>query len=371
MYVHNKHTPQGKFHNNRSGGIFMTSRERVRAAITHQKPDRIPAAFEAVDSVVQRLLRSYGFSSYDQLIEKFEIDIVSVSPRYIGPPLKEHHNEKGQLVRESYWGYEETFYQTDIDTYSITTRFPLAGVKTLEDVDSVVFPDPDWFDYSEITRQCEKYPDKAIITGHEGPFQIVTFLIPMEEFFVLMLDEPEVAKRILERMMEFELEYYRRILEAGNGRVDIIRPHDDYGTQISLLFSVDLWREFFMENTKKLTALTHAFHAFYQQHSCGAVRPLIPDFIACGVDILEPLQKVEGLDPESLRDEFDGRITFHGGIDTQHLLPHGTPEEVTRETAFYMETLHHDGGYILMASQAFEGDVPLENIEALYRVPRG
>lgn len=235
----------------------MTSKERVRAAVAYQNPDRIPAAFEAVGSVVEKLLHHYGFSDYDQIIEKFDIDIVQAAPRYIGPPLKEYYNEQNQLVRQSYWGYEETFYQTDVDTYSITSHYPLAGVESVEEVDSAAFPDPDWFDYDVVARQCEKYPDKAIIAGHEGPFQIVTFLILMEEFFVLMLEAPEVAKRILDRMMEFELEYYRRILEAGKGRVDIIRPHDDYGTQISLLFSVDMWKEYFMENTKKLTALAH------------------------------------------------------------------------------------------------------------------
>lgn len=352
------------------GDILMTSKERVRAAITHQNPDQIPAAFEAVHSVVQKLLHHYHFTSYDQLLDKFQIDIVPVSPRYIGPPLKEYYNDKNQLVRQSYWGFEETFYHTDVDTYTITSHFPLAGVETVEEVNAVPFPDPDWFDYSEITRQCRKYPDKAIITGHEGPFQIVTFLIPMDEFFMLMIDSPEVAKRILERMLEFELEYYRRILEAGNGLIDIIRPHDDYGTQISLLFSVDMWKEFFMDNTKKLTALAHRYNAFYQQHSCGAVRPLIPDFIDCGVDVLEPLQKVKGLEPESLWEAFGGKITFHGGIDTQKVLPYGTPEEVARETAYYMKSLHHNGGYILMASQCFEGDVPVENIEAVYQVPR-
>ena len=232
------------------------------------------------------------------------------------------------------------------------------------------FPDPDWFDYNTIREQCDKYPDKAIITGHEGPFQIVTFLMEMEQFFVLMLEEPETAHCILDRMLEFELEYYRRILEAGEGRIDIIRPHDDYGTQISLLFSVEMWREFFRENTKKLTALAHQYGAFYQQHSCGAIRPLIPDLIACGTDVLEPIQKVAGLEPVSLMEEFGGKIAFHGGIDTQNLLPFGTAEQVRAETEYYIRTFHKDGGYILMASQVFESDIPIENIEAVYEAER-
>lgn len=349
---------------------MMTSKERVRATISFQKPDQIPAAFEAVGTVQKKLMNHYGFSSYDQLLEKFQIDIVSVTPQYIGPPLKEYKNKNGQLVRQNYWGFEETLYETDVDTYAMTSYFPFHGAETVEDVMALPFPDPDWFDYDSAREQCERHPDKAIITGHEGPFQIVTFLMDIPEFFMLMIDEPEAAKCLLNRMVDFELEYYRRLLEAGQGKIDIIRPHDDYGTQISLLFSVDMWREFFRENTKRLTALTHKYNAFYQQHSCGAVRPIIPELIDCGVDVLEPLQKVEGLEPQSLYRDFGGKIAFHGGIDTQNLLPNGTPEQIQKEVSHYINSLHHDGGYILMASQNFEGDVPIENIEAVYSADR-
>ena len=166
------------------------------------------------------------------------------------------------------------------------------------------------------------------------------------------------------------MEYYRRIFEAGEGKVDILRPHDDYGTQISLLFSIDMWRQFYKENTKKLVNLAHEYGAFYQQHSCGAVGPLIPEFIECGVDALEPVQKVKGLEVETLAEKYNGKIVFHGGIDTQGLLPFGKPEEVKREVRRFMDLRGKDGGYILMASQGFEGDVPIENIEAVYSVDR-
>ena len=349
---------------------MMTSRERVRAAIVHQKPDRVPAAFEAVQAVMDKLMKHYGYQDYSQLIDKFQIDIVPVAPAYIGPELKEYINEDGKKVKTSFWGYEDTFHETEVDSYGITTYFPFNHIETVEDVEKCIFPDPDWFDYSTVKEQCSRYPDKAIIVGHEGPFQIVTFLMEMDKFFMLMVDEPETAHRLLDRICEFELEYYRRIFEAGEGRIDILRPHDDYGTQISLLFSTEMWKEFFEKNTKRLVQLSHEYGVFYQQHSCGAVRPLIPELIACGVDVLEPLQKVEGLDPESLQAEFGGKITFHGGIDTQHILPCGSVEEVKKETGRYIRTLGQSGGYILMASQTFEGDVPIENIEAVYSVER-
>ena len=347
----------------------MTSKERVRAALARQRPDRVPAAFEAVGTVTSRLLKIYGFTSMDALWEKYQIDIIPTSPRYIGPELPTFKDDQGRTVTTSYWGYQDTLHTTDVDNYNITTYFPMNDVRTVEDVERCKFPDPDWFDYSAVAEVCERYPDKAIITGHEGPFQFVTFLMEMDKFFMLMVDNPEAAQRLLDRMVEFELEYYRRTFEAAKGRVDVLRPHDDYGTQISLLFSTGMWREFFQENTKKLVNLAHKYGAFYQQHSCGAVAPLIPELVRCKVDALEPLQKVPGLYPEELAEKFGGQITFHGGIDTQDLLPRGTPEQVKAETEKYIRLLGGKG-YILMASQGFEGDVPTENIEAVYAADR-
>ena len=348
----------------------MTSKQRVRMAVKHQKPDQIPAAFEAVSSVMNRLLREYKLSDRDQLYQKFQIDIVPIGAKYTGPPLKEYTDTNGNLVKESLWGWEETIHTTEIDSYFVTSRFPLAGCKSIADVDAHRWPDPDWFDYEDIKRQCDKYSNKAIIFGHEGPFQIVTFLISMEEFFILMMEEPDVAKHILNKMLAFELEYYDRVLKAADGQIDIIRPHDDYGTQISLLFSVDMWQEFFKESTRKLVDLTHKYGAFYQQHSCGAVAPIIPDLIECGVDVLEPLQKLPGLYADELWRDYGGKIAFHGGIDTQGLLPNGTPDQVQTEVRHYIETLGKNGGYILMSSQGLEPDVPIANIEALYTTRR-
>jgi len=350
---------------------MMTSKERVRATMRGEKPDRIPAAFGAVGSVFQKLLTHYGFTNRNQLFDKFKIDIYPTDARYIGPKLESYIDDQGRKIDVSYWGFHKTIHETDIDSYSVTVKYPLAGMETIEDIKAgYTFPKAEWFDYSNITKFCEANPDKAIIIGHPGPFQMVTNLMSMEEFFVLMYDEPEAAAYILNQMVEFELAYYEECLKAGNGKIDVLRPHDDYGTQISMLFSTDMWDEFFKDNTKKLADLAHKYGAFYQQHSCGAVRPIISRLIDCGVDALEPVQKVCGLEVESLAEEFEGKIVFHGGVDTQGILPNGTAEEVAAETRHIMETLGKKGGYILMASQAFEGDVPIENIEAVYNVSR-
>lgn len=346
----------------------LTSRDRVKTALAHKQPDKVPAAFECVGSVYNKLMKHYNFSDSEQLYNKFDIDTRYIAPEYIGPELKSYNDKDGHLVEKSFWGFELTHHWTGKEYNTITSHYPLADINNIEDVEKYNWPQADWFDYESVKRQCEKYKDKAIVMGHEGPFQIAAYIRPMEDLLYDMAAEPEVAKRIYDRMVEFELEYYERIFEAADGNITILRPHDDYGTQISLLFSMDMWCDFFKSNTKKLTALAHKYNAFYMQHSCGAVRNVIPELIKCGVDVLEPLQKVVGLEPEGLKRDFGDDISFHGGIDTQGILPYGTPQEVMDETRHYIDVLNKNGGYILMASQAFEGDVPTENIEALYSV---
>lgn len=345
----------------------MTSKERVRKAVNHQQPDKVPANFECVGHVMDKLLKHYGFSDPEQLYCKFDIDIRGVWPAYIGPELKSYH-DNGDRVEESYWGNMTKLVWTGKEYNGMDIFRPLDACETLEDLDKYRWPSPDWFDYEALKRECDKYRDKAIIIGHEGPFQHACALRSMEKLFVDMALEPDFAHRIYDRMVEFELEMYERMFIAADGQIDILRPHDDYGTQISLLFSTDMWRDYFKANTIKLVNLTHKYGAFYMQHSCGSVRPIIPELVKCGVDILEPVQKLKGLEPENLKKEFGDRLTFHGGIDTQQILPFGNPEDIVKETKYFIDTLNVNGGYILMASQGFEGDVPLENIEAMYSV---
>lgn len=346
----------------------MISKERVRKAINHQKPDIVPANFECVGTVMDNLLRYYGFNNEEQVYEKFNIDIRSVGPKYIGPEPKTYPDIAGCKIYENYWGTKNKSHWTGKEFNSTPYYFPLDKYETLAELEKHQWPSPDWFDYESIKYQCEKFKDKAIIIGHEGPFQYACSLRSMDKLFIDMALQPEFAHKIFDKMVEFELEYYERLFEAADGQIDILRPHDDYGTQISLLFSPAMWKEYFKENTKKLVNLAHKHGAFYQQHSCGSVRPIIPEFIDCGVDVLEPIQKVKGMEPEKLKKNFGDKLTFHGGIDTQGVLPFGTTKDVINETRKFIDTLNVNGGYILMASQGFEGDVPVENIEAIYSV---
>lgn len=349
--------------------LSMSSKERVRKALSFEATDRIPANFECTSTVRDKLLKHYNYDSMEELYTHFNIDIRPIEATYVGPELEQYTDASdGNLVSKNFWGFYSKLHWTGHGQNSITCHYPLDTIDTVEGLLNYQWPKIEWFDFSNVTAYVETHSDKAIIIGHPGPFQMATNLRSMDKLFIDMALNPDYAKTLFNKMVEFELAYYEKMFEAGQGKIDILRPHDDYGTQISLLFSVDMWREFFQENTKKLVDLTHRHKAFYMQHSCGAVRPIIPELIQCGVDVIEPLQKLEGLLPEQLDASFHGRVAFHGGIDTQSVLPFGTAEAVRQETENYVDTLGRQGGYILMASQTLEDDVPIANIEALYSV---
>lgn len=346
--------------------MSMTSRERVRAVVNHKQADILPANFEVVPAEMDKLKKYFGFTEDEQVYGKFGSDIRQIRPKYIGPELKVYRDSDGCEIIEGFFGERNKVHWTGKEFNHVPFYFPLDNIDTLEGLDSFPWPKMEYFDFESIKVMCDEHKDKSITTGVMGPFQWATHLRSTEKVLMDMALNPEFAHKMFDRIVEFELEYYEKIFIAGDGQIDILKTCDDYGTQKTMLFGIDMFREYFKENTKKLVDLAHKYGAFFHQHSCGAIAPVIPELIDCGVDILEPIQKVKGMDPEVLKKNFGDKITFLGGIDTQTLLPLGTPEEVIEETRKVIDTLYVNGGYILMGSQSFEIDIPVENIIAMY-----
>ena len=346
----------------------MNSKERIRAAVAHQTPDRVPSTMQCVQVAWEKLKKHFGVKTEDEVMDILDIDtrIMDIPP-YIGPEHPDYIDENGETVHTHPFGHRYVNKWNGIEYNWHTVYNPLKGVESLEDLAKFHdWPNPDDYDYDAVKRFCDKHKDKAIRIGWPGPYQVFLEMYPAEEFYCLMAEDPDLVKAMLNRYSEFYMELYERMFIAGDGAIDLIRPCDDYGTQISLLFSPAMWDEYFAENTRKLVNLAHKYGCYYMQHSCGAVRGIIPKLIACGADALEPVQKVRGMEVEGLKKDFGDKICFQGGVDTQNLLPNGTPEEVRKETEHIIEVMNVNGGYILAPSQDFEGDVPVENILALY-----
>jgi uroporphyrinogen decarboxylase len=130
------------------------------------------------------------------------------------------------------------------------------------------------------------------------------------------------------------------------------------------------WREHIGPHLAKIVAVGKRKGLWIAHHCCGATRPVIPDLIDMGVDVLNPIQgNCPGMDPFELKNEYGAQLSFMGGIDTQDLLPNGSVSDVRCETERMLEKMTADGGgYILAASHTIPHETPLENVFVMYEV---
>ena len=350
----------------------MTSRERIRAAIEHRHPDRVPSTMQCVDTAWEHLMAYFNVKTTDEVQDILDIDTrIMDLPPYIGPERPPFVNADGEMEYTHPLGYRYINKWNGVEYNWHMVYYPYEEIDTWEKFEAFDnWTDPDWFDYSAVRDFCDRHEGRAIRVGWPGPYQVFTMMYPAEKFYEMIMEEPELTKAMLDKYCDISLEIYERMFQASGDRIDMLRVCDDYGTQRGCLFSPKMFDEFFAENTKRFVDLAHRHNAYYLQHSCGAVRSIIPHLIECGVDILEPIQKVVGMEVDGLKRDFGDRLCFQGGVDTQGVLPFGTPEEVRAETVRIIRAMHRDGGYILAPSQDFEGDVPVENILALYDARR-
>ena len=247
----------------------------------------------------------------------------------------------------------------------------LANAGSLADLEAFDWPTPDSVDRSQLRAQCRRFEQRALVYGFADVWQRPALVRGWEEFFLDLAERPQWAHFLCRKFTDFYLEDYTRAAEITNGRIDLYLLISDLGSQRGPLISKAMFREFVRPYLKEMIDRIHHLGGRVLYHSCGAIRPLVPELIDLGVDVLDPIQPIgEGMQPERLKAEFGDQLCFHGGIDMQELLPHGTPAQVEAGVRRYCEVLGSGGGYILAPAHLFQPDVPPENVAAFYRAAR-
>jgi uroporphyrinogen decarboxylase len=188
----------------------------------------------------------------------------------------------------------------------------------------------------------------------------------MEQTLLDLAGAPELSRAMLRGAADFSLHLAREACRRFP--LDWLWTGDDVGGQQSMIVSPQRWREMIKPLLREIVEVGRDHGLWVAYHSCGAIRPIIPDLVEIGVDVLNPVQGTcPNMEPAELAREFGSRLAFMGGIDTQHLLPFGTRQEVFDATRSLIEAMAAGGaGYILAASHAVPPETPLENIFALY-----
>ena len=347
----------------------MNSKERVLKTIHREKTDRIPLFYRDVPEVNNRLLADLNLKTRDELLEYFNIDFRWIAPGYIGPDLGNPNTGRVKNV----FGIEYVKHNGGHGGYWEPEIFPLANMNDPAELEDYPWPKVEWFDFTVLEEQLNKYQDYAIMTypdcvNSPGILTTIQNLFGMEKALMDMYINPEFWKKTSEKIIEFNLAFIEKLYETAGDRINFFRIGEDYGTQRGLLFGPDQWKEFIQPTLLEMTAIPKKYGSYYYQHTCGGVRDLIPLLIETGVDILDPIQILaDGMDPAELKQDFGDKLVFSGGIDEQDLLPNASPEEVKQEVRRMLEIMAPGSGYFLGSTHNFQEDIPTENIKAMYQ----
>lgn len=340
----------------------MTSRERILAALRHEQPDRTPRDFWAEPPTMKRLFAHVGHADKDQLLDSLGVDVRHLE----APAPPEREVDKGLF--QNFWGERYVYNQTPWGPMREDAKGALVDARSLRDLEAFDWPTPDCLDRSQLTTQCARYKEHALLYGFADVWQRPALVRGWEDMFIDMAERPDWVHFLGRKFTDFYLEDYTRAAEITGGRIDLYLLISDLGTQRGPLISLAMFREFVAPYLKEMIDRIHSLGGLVLYHTCGTVRAFIPDLIQLGVDVLDPIQPTgPQMAPEGLKGDFGDRLSFHGGMDMQNLLPMGTPAQVEAEARRYCEVLGKDGGYILGPAHLFQPDVPPENIMAVYR----
>jgi len=339
----------------------VNSKERVHAALSRRETDRVPIWFWFHPDTTKKLAGT-----------------LAIPPRYVADALGDDirqtwvgnnhamegivHDREGEGHTDPWgirWIRQGGFNQVETS--------PLAGAPD-ETVAGYSFP---------YAHTDELLANMDAVAGFAGERFIGCDISPcllelmfrvrgMEPSLLDLAADPELARGFLKKAADFSI--HLALQARARFPLDWLWTGDDVGSQRAMIVSPQRWRETIGPELARIIAAGKSSGLRVAYHSCGSIRPIIPDLVAMGLDVLNPIQSnCPGMDPAELKAEFGGDLSFMGGLDTQHLLPEGTPAQVFRATKELIEVMTDGGGgFILAASHSVPPETPLDNIFAMY-----
>ncbi len=384
----------------------MNSRERILATLEHKAPDRVPLDLAgshvtgihkiAYENLCAKLDMNADASFADdiqqvvipseEVLNKLEVDT-----RGLYPLCSHNWNVKGKDVGEMLehldeWGLTQHLPKNDGFWWSMVGSPMDAPMIETSQIDDFTWPNPCLPErIAGLREQAIKHREAGKIVMMKGlcagVFEMGQRIRGMENFLCDLLADPDVACKLMDKILELKIQFWDMALTELGDVVDIVVESDDYGTQASQLVSPDTFRELIKPRVAELiSSIKDKFtetkkdgeKGYFFFHSCGNVRSILPDFIEIGVDILNPVHiSATGMNPVELKRDFGKDVTFWGGgIETQNILPNGTPEEIKEDVKRNLDALMPGGGYVFNTVHNIQAEIPPENVMAMYEALR-
>jgi len=307
-------------------------------------------------------------------LKKLECDFRAPFPIQMGAPPEEWDDGESFFLRDS-WGTVSRMPKKGGHYYDLVSA-PMEGNLDNEDSKYTFPPVPEIA--PEAVTQARAYQEAGypvIVSDSYGNgfLQTGPKVYGYEDWMMMLALDDKRAGEFMENLIEGKKIYWDRVVAAFGDSIDIVCELDDLGTQNGPFIDPAMLRKKLKPYYKKLFDHIHKItKAKIFMHSCGSVVKLIPDLIDVGIDILNPVQiGAAGMDPAFLKKEYGKDIVFWGGgIDTQKVLPRGTPSEIRDHVKRNIEIFSKDGGFVFSSIHNVQSDVPPENFIAMWEAFR-
>jgi uroporphyrinogen decarboxylase len=365
------------------------------AALQHREPDRVPIDLGGNQTGIHkvayaRLLEHLGLEEEVEILDLVQqlakpseavLQRLRVDTRYVwaqGAASFDAQVVKRERDGRRWSDFTDEFGVTwsmpdDAPNYFDITHSPLATL-SLEEIRQYPFPrgdDPSRFDgLRERAMRIRGETPYAVVSGISGVvYEICWYMRGLENLFLDMVQRPEILEAIIDRTLQFWLDWFRLFLDEVADVVDVIMIGDDLGGQKGPLFSPKIYRSIVKPRQQRLVRyIKERTSAKIWYHTCGSVLEYIPDLIENGIDILNPIQvSAANMEPRELKRRFGHQLCFWGGgIDSQHTLPRAKPSAIRDEARKHIDALKPGGGYVFNSVHNIQADVPPENVLALF-----
>jgi len=329
----------------------LTAKERVQRAIRYESVDKLPTQINYTGRQATKLAAHFGISA-QELPARLGNHLVRLDLTY-----PERYDDE-RTVKFDWWG---AGFDTGEEGYFVR----VSPLQENPDLDAYAWPDP---------GAPSLLDDAAHIVAVDGGQH---FLMPnfgwslferawamrgMVEFFMDMAGNPGYAGALLDRIADIQVALIKRFIALG---VDGGYFGDDYGGQVNMLLSPQMWRKLIKPRLARLFAPFRAAGLPILMHSDGHIEPILPELVEIGLTVYNPVQP-EVCDFGWLRKTFGTQLAYYGGVSTQTTLPFGTPGDVRAAVAKVLQELAPDAtGLILAPSHRMMSDIPMTNVEAL------
>ena len=347
----------------------MTSHDRFARMYAHQEADSVPIIDGPWGATIERWHRE-GMPKDVSFVDYFGLDHVASigvdnSPRYECKVVEETDEYR---IATNAWGATLKNWKHAASTPDFLD-FIVTSPDKWREAKKRMTPTRDRVNWDHLRANYKTWRERGywISAGLWFGFDVThAWMVGTERLLMAMVEDPEWCLDMFNHFLDVDIALLDMVWDEGY-EFDEVRWPDDMGYKHNLFFSVDTYRNLLKPVQKRAVEWAHAKGAKAELHSCGCIRPLIPEFIDIGLDGLNPLEVKAGMDPIEVKKTFGDRLVLHGGINA---MLWDKPEQIEAVIRDVVPVLKASGGYIFSSDHSVPSSVGLEDFRRIVELAK-